>query len=161
LPARLGTPDRKVQLAPAAYLADLGRLDRVARPGGLVMIGRRQVRSNNSWLHNSERLTKGPGRCTVLVHPDDAAARGLVDGAPARVVSTHGAIELPVEITDAMMPGVVSVPHGWGHARPGTRLQVAAQVSGASINDVIDPARIDELSGTSALTGQPVEVQPV
>jgi anaerobic selenocysteine-containing dehydrogenase len=162
LPARLRTPDRKLQLAPRIYLDDLPRLARryTEAPTGLVMIGRRHLRSNNSWLHNSERLVKGPPRCTLLVHPDDAARHGLVDGGRARVATRTGAIELPVEITDAMMPGVVSVPHGWGHDRPGVQLRVAATVPGASINDIIDPARIDELSGTSALTGQPVEVTP-
>ena len=159
LPGRLATQDKKIDLAPAIHLADLPRLDR-ARAGGLVMIGRRHLRSNNSWMHNSERLVKGPPRCTLLVHPDDAAARGLVEGAPARVATPAGAIELPVEITDAMMPGVVSVPHGWGHHRPGVRLSVATRVPGASSNDVLDPACVDELSGTSALSGQPVEVTP-
>ncbi len=160
LPHRLGTADRKVHLAPPEYLADLPRLDRVKPANGeLVMIGRRHLRSNNSWLHNSERLVKGPPRCTLLIHPEDAAARGLADGASAKVSSQRGAIELPVEVTEDMMRGVVSVPHGWGHGRAGTRLQVAAKVPGASINDVIDPERVDELSGTSALTGQPVEVQ--
>ena len=163
LPARLGTRDRRVQLAPRVYLDDLARLARRYEepPSGLVMIGRRHLRSNNSWLHNSERLVKGPPRCTLLIHPDDAAQRGLVDGGRARVASTTGAIELLVEVSDTMMPGVVSVPHGWGHGRPGVKLRVAQTVPGASINDVIDPARIDELSGTSALTGQPVEVTAV
>lgn len=163
LPGRLATRDRKLQLAPRIYLDDLPRLARrFAEPqAGLVMIGRRHLRSNNSWLHNSERLVKGPPRCTLLVHPDDAAQRGLVDGGRARVSTATGAIELPVEITDTMMPGVVSVPHGWGHGRSGVRLRVAQTVPGASINDVIDPARVDELSGTSALTGQPVEVTPL
>ena len=161
LPRRLNTRDRKIDLAPAVFVADLPRLARVQPPAGLVMIGRRHLRSNNSWLHNSERLVKGPVRCTVMMHPDDAAARGLADGATARVASTTGAIDLPVEITDTMMPGVVSVPHGWGHGRSGVRLQVASRVPGASINDVIDPARVDALSGTSALSGQPVEVTRV
>jgi anaerobic selenocysteine-containing dehydrogenase len=157
-PKRLGTRDKKVQLAPKVYLDDLPRLERAGAAQGLVMIGRRHLRSNNSWLHNSERLVKGPVRCTVMMNPADAAARGLADGATAKVASTRGTIELPVEITDAMMPGVVSVPHGWGHGRQGVRLRVAATVPGASINDVIDPERIDALSGTSALSGQPVEV---
>src|SRR5262249_4632157 len=143
------------------YLADLPRLERVKPANGeLVMIGRRQLRSSNSWLHNSERLVKGPPRCTLLIHPEDAAARGLSDGASPKGPTEPGAIRVPVEITDDMMRGVVSVPHGWGHGRAGTRLQVAAKAPGASINDVIDPSRVDELSGTSALTGQPVEVQP-
>jgi len=103
---------------------------------------------------------KGPPRCTLLIHPEDAASRKLVDGGRARVSTRTGAIELPVEVTDAMMRGVVSVPHGWGHGRQGARLRVAARTPGASVNDIVDPARIDELSGTSALTGQPVEVAP-
>jgi anaerobic selenocysteine-containing dehydrogenase len=163
LPARLGTPDRAVALAPAELLADLPRLERrwAAPPdGGLVLIGRRHLRSNNSWMHNSERLVKGPPRCTLLIHPDDAAARRLVDGGRARVSTRTGAIELPVEVTDAVMRGVVSVPHGWGHGRDGVRLRVAARAPGASVNDIVDPAVIDELSGTSALTGQAVEVAP-
>jgi anaerobic selenocysteine-containing dehydrogenase len=151
---------RAIELAPRVFLDDLQRLALVTAPSGLVMIGRRDLRSNNSWMHNSERLVKGPARCTLLIHPDDAAARGLADGARAKVASARGSIELPVETTDAMMPGVVSVPHGWGHGRVGVKLSVAARVPGASINDVIDPARIDELSGTAALTGQPVEVTP-
>jgi anaerobic selenocysteine-containing dehydrogenase len=163
LPRRLETRDRAVQLAPAELLADLPRLERRwARPpdGGLVLIGRRHLRSNNSWMHNSERLVKGPPRCTLLIHPEDAAPRALVDGGRARVSTRTGAIELPVEVTDAVMRGVVSVPHGWGHGRDGVKLRVAARAPGASVNDIVDPAQIDELSGTSALTGQAVEVAP-
>jgi anaerobic selenocysteine-containing dehydrogenase len=162
LPGRLCTSDKKLHLAPKIYLDDLARLARrfAQADAGLVMIGRRHLRSNNSWMHNSERLVKGPPRCTLMIHPDDAAKRGLVDGGQARVATARGAIELPVEVTDAMMPGVVSVPHGWGHGRRGVQLRVAQRVPGVSVNDVIDPARIDELSGTSALTGQPVEVTP-
>ena len=161
LPARLGHADKRVHLAPAECLADLARLEKkhAAPPnGGLVMIGRRHLRSNNSWMHNSERLVKGPVRCTVMMHPTDASARGLVDGAQAKVATKLGAIELPVEVTDDMMPGVVSVPHGWGHNKAGTRMRVAESVPGASVNDIVDPAMIDELSGTSVLFGQPVTV---
>jgi anaerobic selenocysteine-containing dehydrogenase len=150
-----------VHLAPRQYVADLARLAaRYAAPpaAGLVLIGRRHLRSNNTWLHNSQRLTKGPARCTLLIHPDDATARGLTDGGVAKVSTQRGAIELPVEVSDTMMRGVVSVPHGWGHTRSGIQLRVATQKPGESINDILDPAVIDELSGTSALTGQPVEV---
>jgi len=162
LPGRLATPDRKVHLAPEIYLRDLPRLEQAwaGAPNGLVLINRRELRSNNSWMHNSERLVKGPPRCTLLIHPDDAAARGLTDGATAKLSTDRGEIALPVEITDAMMRGVVSVPHGWGHDRGGTRLRIASEHAGASVNDVSDPSLIDELSGTSALTGQPVEVAP-
>ncbi|HZJ64691.1 MAG TPA: molybdopterin oxidoreductase family protein [Kofleriaceae bacterium] len=161
LPERLDTTDATVHLAPREYVADVARLAaRYAAPpaGGLVLIGRRDLRSNNSWMHNSQRLVKGPPRCTLLIHPDDAASRGLADGALARLSTRAGAIELPVEITDTMMRGVVSVPHGWGHGRSGIRLQVATATPGQSVNDIIDPSVIDELSGTSALTGQPVDV---
>ena len=99
-------------------------------------------------------------RCTLLIHPDDAAAKGLVDGASAKVSTKLGSITVPVEVTDEMMRGVVSVPHGWGHNRAGSRLRVAEQHAGESVNDILDPTRIDALSGTSALTGQPVEVAP-
>lgn len=161
LPGRLGTADRTVHLAPAPYLADLARLaahHEAAPAPGLVLIGRRHLRSNNSWMHNSARLAKGPARCTVLMHPSDAAARGLAEGGLAQVSTGRGAIDLPVEVSDAIMPGVVSVPHGWGHGRRGIQLRVAQATPGASVNDILDPARIDELSGTSALTGQRVEV---
>ncbi|HET9625137.1 MAG TPA: molybdopterin-dependent oxidoreductase [Kofleriaceae bacterium] len=165
LPRRLATADRKVHVAPRDYLADLARLEQRYRApdagAGLILIGRRDLRSNNSWLHNSARLTKGPARCTLLIHPDDAAPRGLTDGATAKVSTARGAIELPVEISDAMMPGVVSVPHGWGHRRAGTQLRVASATPGESVNDIIDPAVIDQLSGTSALTGQRVEVSAI
>ncbi len=166
LPARLGTADKALHLAPKEYLDDLARLDRElgSEPGRpadrLVLIGRRHLRSNNSWMHNSERLVKGPPRCTLLIHPDDAKAKGLTDGAPAKVSTKTGSITIPVEVTDDMMRGVVSVPHGWGHNRAGSRLRIAEQHAGESVNDILDPARIDSLSGTSALTGQPVEVAP-
>jgi len=164
LPGRLATADRRVHLAPAAYLGDLARLaahHAAPRAAGLVLIGRRQLRSNNTWMHNSARLVKGPVRCTLLIHPDDAAARGLLDGGVARISTRRGAIELPVELSDEVMRGVVSVPHGWGHGLPGVRLRIATAAPGQSVNDIIDPAVIDELSGTSALTGQTVEVVAV
>jgi anaerobic selenocysteine-containing dehydrogenase len=112
-------------------------------------------------MHNSQRLVKGPVRCTLLIHPDDAAARGLSSGRLARISTRRGAIELPVEVSDEVMRGVVSVPHGWGHTRSGVQLQVATARPGQSINDILDPALVDELSGTAALFGQPVEVVAV
>lgn len=168
LPERLRTADKQLDLAPAPFLADLPRLDARdreraaadARASGLVLIGRRHLRSNNSWMHNSERLVKGPDRCTVMMHPDDATARGLTDGSRATVATRTGAIELPVEITADIMAGVISIPHGWGHGRTGTRLRVADTHPGASLNDITDDTAFDALSGTSALTGLPVEVRP-
>ena len=159
MPKRLGHADRRVHLAPREYLDDLPRLERASNAPGLVLIGRRHLRSNNSWLHNSERLVKGPDRCTLLIHPDDAAARGLADGGRARVSTRAGAIELAVEVTDTMMPGVVSIPHKAAAQHAGAvQLRVATSVPGASVNDVLDPHAIDALSGTSALSGQRVEV---
>jgi anaerobic selenocysteine-containing dehydrogenase len=164
LPDRLGTPDKTIRIAPDVYVADLPRLRKrlaewSARATGLILIGRRQLRSNNSWMHNSHRLVKGKPRCTLIIHPDDAARRGLVDGGRATVTSRIGSIEVPIEVSDEIMPGVVSVPHGWGHDRPGTRLTVAAAHAGASANDITDETFIDALSGNSALSGLAVEVR--
>lgn len=162
LPGRLATPGKRLHLAPRVYLNDLPRLRRLLgrqRDDSLVLIGRRHLRSNNSWLHNSERLVKGKPRCTLLVHPDDARARGLADGDKAKLSSAKGTIEVPIEVTDAIMPGVVSLPHGWGHHRTGVLLGVATTRPGVSINDVTDEHRIDELTGTAALSGVPVQLQ--
>ncbi|MFC4005147.1 molybdopterin dinucleotide binding domain-containing protein [Prauserella oleivorans] len=111
-------------------------------------------------MHNSRRLVKGRPRCTLLVHPDDAARRGLADGDIARLSSAAGAIDVPVEVTDSVMRGVVSLPHGWGHHRDGTQLRVAAAHAGVSANDVTDERFLDELTGTAALSGLAVELQP-
>jgi anaerobic selenocysteine-containing dehydrogenase len=126
-----------------------------------LLIGRRQLRSNNSWLHNSARMMKGRDRCTLRMHPDDARARGLNDGARVRLSSRAGSIEAPLELSDEMMPGVVCMPHGFGHDRPGVRLAVASAHAGASMNDVVDEQLHDGLTGTAALNAVPVEVQPV
>jgi anaerobic selenocysteine-containing dehydrogenase len=127
----------------------------------MVLIGRRQLRSNNSWMHNLEPLVKGKERCTAHVHPDDAARLGLVDGEPARVSSRAGVVEVPVEVTDAVMPGVVSIPHGWGHDADGVRMSVAAAHAGTNSNVLADEELIDPLSGNAVLNGIPVELVPV
>jgi anaerobic selenocysteine-containing dehydrogenase len=162
LSRRLATADGHLQLAPRLYLDDLARAAGVLREPqpALVLVGRRHVRSNNSWLHNSQRLVKGKPRCTLLIHPQDAASRGIADGARVRLRSRVGEVEVPAEISADMMPGVVSLPHGWGHDRPGVRLGIAARHAGVSINDVIDDRRIDALTGTAVLNGTPVEVSP-
>lgn len=163
LERRIATRDRRIHLAPPAFVADLARAAQSlsAPQPELVLIGRRHVRSNNSWLHNSRRLVKGKPRCTLMIHPEDAARRGIADGARVRLRSRVGAVEVPAEVTDALMPGVVSLPHGWGHDRSGVRLAVAAAHAGASINDVIDELAVDPLSGTAVLNGTPVEVEVV
>jgi len=159
---RLATPDRRIQLAPSRHVADLGRAARSleAPVAPLLLIGRRHVRSNNSWLHNSQRLVKGKPRCTLMIHPEDAARQGVADGATVLLRSRVGEVEVPAEVTPDVMPGVVSLPHGWGHDRDGIRLAVASRHAGASINDVVDDQRIDVLTGTAVLNGTPVEVLP-
>ena len=137
-----------------------GTLGRHAN-GAMVLVGRRQLRSNNSWMHNLEPLVGGQNRCTAHVHPSDAERLGLEDGAPVRVRSRTGHIDVPVEITDAVMPGVVSIPHGWGHDVEGVRLGVAAAHAGANSNLVADEELLDPLSGNAVLNGIPVELTRV
>jgi len=159
LPGRLR--DGVIHCAPEACLADLDRLAaRMAEPDtGLRLIGRRHIRSNNSWLHNSKRLMKGPERCTLMIHPDDAIARGIGDGARVRISSAAGSVEVAAQVTDSIMPGTVSLPHGFGHDRPGVKLSVASRHPGASINDLTRRDRFDPLSGNAAFSGTPVEVE--
>jgi anaerobic selenocysteine-containing dehydrogenase len=160
-PARLQTKDRRIHLAPPKVLTDVPRLEALldeARPA-LVLINRRHARDNNSWLHNATVLVKGPDRCTLLMHPEDARARGLAPGARVQVRSRAGAVTVPLEVTDAMMPGVVSLPHGYGHDREGVKLTVATRHAGASVNDLSDERRVDPLSGNAALSGVPVTVE--
>ena len=130
------------------------------RNGGLVLVGRRQLRSNNSWMHNLPALVKGKERCTMQVHPEDAERLGLEDGRHALLRSAAGELEAPVEITDAIMPGVVSIPHGWGHDAPGARLSVAADHAGVNSNLLADESMVEPLSGNAILNGIPVEVAP-
>lgn len=163
--ALLATKSGKIEIAPEVLVGDLERLRQklVSRPdggGALSLIGRRSLRSNNSWMHNSLRLVKGPPRCTLMMHPTDAAARGLGSGARAVVASATGEIEAPVEVSSEVMPGVVSLPHGYGHDRPGIRLSVAGAHAGVSVNDITEENRFDAVSGTSALNGVPVTVRP-
>jgi anaerobic selenocysteine-containing dehydrogenase len=127
----------------------------------LVLIERRHVRSMNSWLHNIEVLVKGKDRCTLLVHPDDADRLGLRDGEPAEVRSEVGAVTAPVEVSDEIMPGVVSLPHGWGHGRPGSRQSVAREHPGVNCNPIVPLDRLDVPSGNCAANGVPVQVAPV
>ncbi|HYF27654.1 MAG TPA: molybdopterin-dependent oxidoreductase [Baekduia sp.] len=165
LPEVLRTPDGLIDLAPEPLIAAAGALHELvesARDGdGMLLIGRRHLRSNNSWMHNLPVLARGPERCTLLVHPDDANRLGLVDGAAACIRSRVGEIELPVEVTDEMRPGVVSAPHGWGHDVAGAQLRVAAERPGANTNVLTDELDLEPLTGTAVLNGIPVEVVPV
>jgi anaerobic selenocysteine-containing dehydrogenase len=161
IPEVLRTPSGKIELAPAPLLADVERLrGGLGRNGaGMVLIGRRELRSNNSWMHNAPVLVKGKARCTLLVHPSDASRIGLAEGGLARVRSRAGTIAVPVEITDAIMPGVVSIPHGWGHDLPGIQLGVAAAHAGVNCNRLVDELALEPLSGNAILNGVPVTVE--
>ena len=180
LPGRLRTSDKCIQLAPEVLTKDVERVKsrffqsdhqsdrrRLACSSltphdvdrDLLLIGRRQLRSNNSWMHNSKRLVRGKTQCTVLMHPTDAAERRLVSGERVRIRSRVGSLVVPVEISDEIMPGVVSIPHGWGHDRLGVQLDVAQQHAGDSINDLTDSEAIDALCGTAAFNGTFVAVE--
>ncbi len=159
----LATPSGKIELAPAYITADVPRLAaRLERSDdGLVLVSRRHLRSNNSWLHNVERLVTGRDRCTLLVHPDDAARLGLRDGALAEVASEAGCLRVPTEVSDEMMPGVVSLPHGWGHDKTGTRQRVARAHAGVNSN-LLAPGRLtDPISNNAVVNGIPVTVRLV
>ncbi|MQA60992.1 MAG: molybdopterin-dependent oxidoreductase [Actinophytocola sp.] len=163
IPEVLTTASGKVELAPGAITRDVPRLAAelsTAPNGHLVLIGRRHLSSNNSWMHNLEPLVRGSNRCTVQMHPDDAGTLGLTDGGRAKVSSRTGTIELPVEVTDELRPGVVSIPHGWGHDVDGVRTSVATAHAGANSNLLADEHLLDALSGTAVLNGIPVQVVP-
>jgi anaerobic selenocysteine-containing dehydrogenase len=170
LPEALRTPSGKIELAPEPILADIPRLEQTlatataaARSGAgsingqMVLIGRRQLRSNNSWMHNLPALVKGKDRCTIQVHPDDADRLGIAEGGHARVSSASGELVAPVEITEEIMRGVVSIPHGWGHDVAGNRMAVAAEHAGVNSN-LLAPIEVDVPSGNAVLNGIPVEV---
>src|SRR5215218_8958993 len=161
LPDVLRTTSGKVELAPEPIIADLDRLRAAMareRNGGMVLIGRRQLRSNNSWMHNLPALVKGKERCTLHIHPDDAERLGLADGESARISSAAGSVDAPVETTEDIMPGVVSIPHGWGHDAAGVRMGVAAAHAGVNSNVLADESMVEPLSGNALLNGIPVEV---
>lgn len=161
IPEVLRTPSGKIELAPPVLVEDVARLQQTleqANDGQLLLIGRRDLRSNNSWMHNLDVLVKGKNRCTLRIHPNDAAHLNLTEGEMVHVASRVGTVEVPVDITDAIMPGVVSIPHGWGHNLPGMQMQVAAEHAGANSNILADETAFDPLSGNSVLNGIGVTV---
>ena len=163
VPDVLRTASGRVELAPEPIVADVDRLRESLSGranGGFVLVGRRQLRSNNSWMHNLPNLVGGTNRCTLQVAPADAARIGLADGGAARVRSRAGELVADVEVTDAVMEGVVSLPHGWGHGQPGTRMGVAAANAGVNSNVLADELAVDPLSGNAVLNGIPVELAP-
>jgi anaerobic selenocysteine-containing dehydrogenase len=167
IPEVLRTPSGKIELAPPHLVADVARLraslEQSAQPQEhtLVLIGRRDLRSNNSWMHNLHVLTRGKTRCTLHLHPTDATRLGLAQGELAAISSRTGSTEIAVEITEAIMPGVVSIPHGWGHSLPGTHLAIASAHAGVNSNVLADDQEVDPLSGNAVLNGIPVTVQRV
>jgi anaerobic selenocysteine-containing dehydrogenase len=162
VPQLLRTASGKVELCPRPVAADVSRLQDAhgAYRDSLVLIGRRHLRSNNSWMHNVEPLVKGRDRCTLLLHPDDAERFGTADGTLARVTSRAGSVEVAVEVSADVMPGVASLPHGWGHGAAGTRMDVANAHPGVNSNVLTDEFDVDPLSGNAVLSGIPVAVAP-
>lgn len=162
LPGVLRTPSGHVELAPDPLIADLDRVrDGLGDEAELVIVGRRQTRSMNSMLHNVPALMRGRERCTMLIHPDDATARGLVDGGRCEISSEMGTIEATVEVSDTLVPGVVSLPHGWGHDGPGLKLSVASKHPGSNLNALTGSGGIDVLSGTAAFNGVKIQIRPL
>jgi anaerobic selenocysteine-containing dehydrogenase len=161
IPEILQTASGKIELAPPYITDDLPRLrDRLGREDGMVLVSRRHVRSNNSWMHNVPALVSGRDRCTLLVNPEDAKRLGLCDGQPARVRSSAGELVVPVEVSDEMRVGIVSLPHGWGHDKSGTRLSIASKHAGVNNNLLAPGTRVDAISGNAAVNGIAVEISP-
>ena len=165
LPRKLFTKDKKVNLLPEEFVADLARLnDYIQRSDSaspLTLIGRRDLRTNNSWMHNSQRLVKGKNRCDLFIHPETAKNYSIEHGEEVYITSDVGALKVTVAITEDIMPNVVSLPHGWGHHRKGMKISVASSNPGVSVNDITDHSFVDELSGNAALNGVPVQLQKI
>ncbi|WP_081365768.1 molybdopterin oxidoreductase family protein [Alteromonas mediterranea] len=166
LPFALFHENKKINLDFDYFMADIDRVnthffDKQSHAHPLVLIGRRHIKTNNSWLHNSPRMVKGNNRCTMQLHPDDGAKYGINNGDEVKVKSRVGELTIEAEITDAIMPGVVSIPHGWGHNKKGIKLSVASQHPGVNTNILTDHMQVDELSGNAVLNGVPVELEKV
>lgn len=164
LPQALKHKDKKIHLNIDFYQADLKRVQEMMQnydDKQILLIGRRHVRSNNSWLHNSYRLVKGKPRCTLMLHPETAKEYGIEDGQNVKVTSRVGSITIVAEVTDELMPKVVSIPHGWGHGRKGVKQKIAQAHAGVSVNDLTDDTLIDQLSGNAAVNGVPVQLQAI
>jgi anaerobic selenocysteine-containing dehydrogenase len=164
LPKALKHKDKQIHLNVDFYQADLERVKEMMQQydaSQILLIGRRHVRSNNSWLHNSHRLVKGKSRCTLMLHPETAKQQGIEDGQNVKVSSRVGSVMIVAEVTDELMPGVVSIPHGWGHGRKGVKQKIAQAHAGVSVNDLTDDTLIDQLSGNAAVNGVPVSLEAV
>lgn len=166
LPEALFHEDKKIHLDFDYFMSDLDRVNKhffdvENQEKSMVLIGRRHLKTNNSWLHNSPRMVKGNNRCTLQLHPDDGKAHGIDDGDKVSVKSRVGQLTVEAEITDAIMPGVVSIPHGWGHNKKGIKLSVASQTPGVNTNILTDDLQVDKLSGNAVLNGVPVMLEKV
>lgn len=162
LPEALQHDDKHIHLNVDFYQADLERVQQMMQhynDSQILLIGRRHVRSNNSWLHNSYRLVKGKSRCTMMLHPETASQYKIADGQEVKVTSRVGSVIIAAEVTDELMPGVVSIPHGFGHARQGVKQQIAQAHAGVSVNDLTDDTLIDKLCGNAAVNGVPVQLE--
>jgi anaerobic selenocysteine-containing dehydrogenase len=162
LPQALKHEDKQIHLNVDFYQADLDRVKEMMQQyddSQILLIGRRHVRSNNSWLHNSHRLVKGKSRCTLMLHPETAEQQGIEDGQNVKVTSRVGSVIIEAEVTDELMPGVVSIPHGFGHGRKGVKQKIAQAHAGVSVNDLTDDTLIDQLSGNAAVNGVPVQLE--
>jgi anaerobic selenocysteine-containing dehydrogenase len=163
LPEYLFTNDKLIHLLPEPILDDFQQMKvqfSSKASKSLMMISRRDLRTNNSWMHNSQRLIKGKDRCALLIHPEDAKEKGIVDRGKAFLKSRVGELKVDVVITEDVMRGVVCLPHGWGHDREGIALRVAQTNPGVSMNDLTDDQRVDSLSGNAIFNGVPVEIAP-
>jgi anaerobic selenocysteine-containing dehydrogenase len=160
LPGRLRTANGRIDLAVAQVLESIAglRAEIAAVPADYLLIGRRHVRDNNSWMHNFHRLVKGRPRCTLMINPTDAEREGLTTGDEVALSSSSGTINVPIEVSDEIMSGVLSLPHGYGHTRSGTRMEKARQHAGVSCNDVTDAFWLDGVSGNAAVNGVPVRL---
>jgi anaerobic selenocysteine-containing dehydrogenase len=160
----LRTPSGKIELAPAEIVADLARLESQLQDFDseqFLLVGRRHLRSNNSWMHNIDALVKGDPRCTLQMHPDDATHLGALHGGTVRITSRVGTLEAVVEVTQDIRTRVVSLPHGWGHGLSGTKMRVASTVSGVNTNVLTDEEAMDPLSGNAVLNGIPVKIEAI
>jgi anaerobic selenocysteine-containing dehydrogenase len=164
LPKGLKHKDKKIHLNVDFYQGDLDRVKEMMQQYNddqILLIGRRHVRSNNSWLHNSQRLVKGKSRCTLMLHPETAKQKGIEQGQLVKVTSRVGSVNIEAEVTDELMPGVVSIPHGWGHGRKGVKQKIAQANAGVSVNDLTDDTLVDTLCGNAAVNGVPVTLETV
>ena len=164
IPEMLRTPSGRIELSPPQFIADIARLEKSIElhdASQMLLVGRRELKSNNSWMHNIAVLTKGSLACTAQLHPDDAQRIGVATGDEVRITSRVGHIEIPVEVTDSVTQGVVSVPHGWGHDMAGTRMDVARRKAGVNSNILSDDKAMDPLSGNAVLSAIPVTVELV